>query len=96
MGVSYEVLLAKMQEEINKAKHASEMSTRKAHLYTVKTLAELGIGGEELNQHAEKKEKVSEFTPTFTQQTQSKPISIPQSEPIKTEDGANGDSIFDF
>lgn len=96
MGISYEVLLEKIEEEINKAKQASETSTRKAHLYSVKTLAELGIGGEEPNRHVEKREKVSNVTSTFNQQPQSKPISISQSNLLQTEDGANGTSIFDF
>ncbi|MBP1915574.1 hypothetical protein J2Z23_002555 [Lederbergia galactosidilyticus] len=96
MSIPYEILIAKMEEELNKAKQASEASTRKAHLYTVKTLAELGVGGEELGQHVEKKEKDLTFTTPFTQQPPSKPISIPQSDPLQTEDGANGDSIFDF
>ncbi|MCJ7841575.1 YwdI family protein [Lederbergia sp. NSJ-179] len=94
MAISFEVLLGKIEEEINKAKQTKDTSVRNAHLYTVKTLAELGIGADTFTQQIEK--KGGDYTTNFLNPSTSKPISVHQSAPLQTEDGANGASIFDF
>jgi hypothetical protein len=90
MNVSHEKVLAKMEQEVAAAKMASPGDVER-HVYAIKSLCELMIGTE-----------VNEYTPRpvaaqpVVMQTQAPQPTIQQTERIATDDGSNGDSIFDF
>lgn len=81
MNISHEKVLAKMEQEMTAAKVASPNDIKR-HVYTIKSLCELMLSIE-----------VSEYElrPIVTP-----PATIQQTERLITDDGSNGDSIFDF
>lgn len=89
MNISIQIILEKMEQELQQAKSKTNESEIKPHLYAIKTLADLAFSdqkqkeGETLNIP-----KVNTVEP--------KVITTTVSEPLKIDDGANGDSIFDF
>ncbi|OKL37540.1 YwdI family protein [Domibacillus mangrovi] len=89
MNISHEKVLAKMEQEMIAAKMASPDDIKR-HVYTIKSLCELMLGAG-LSEY--------ETRPIVTQadamHTQS-PATIQQTERLITDDGSNGDSIFDF
>ena len=89
MNISYNTLLEKLENEIRKAKAANGEQELKGHLYAVKALAELALEVEQ-----------KEFSGISTQERaipeKIQTISVANTEPLKTDDGANGDSLFDF
>jgi len=87
MSISYKTLLEKMEIEIRKARGANGEHELKGHLYAVKALAELALEGEVSGNFTTQKNTVLENVQT---------ISNPSQEPVKMDDGANGDSLFDF
>ncbi|MBM7648305.1 hypothetical protein JOC78_001247 [Bacillus ectoiniformans] len=98
MNISHQSVLSRIEQEVRKAKQAEKSDSVKQHLYTIKTLCEvmLDTPGETGSQS---------FKPSITPQIQpmvqsplpQKPaVTINQEEKLETEDGANGDSIFDF
>ncbi len=94
MNVSRETILLKMEQELAEAKKAAPGEAER-HVYAIKSLCELLIGPE-----------------TKTQQKAMPPLHVPsakqpdatsrvqqvvgQQDRIATEDGSNGESIFDF
>ncbi|MBS4218837.1 YwdI family protein [Bacillus sp. FJAT-49711] len=89
MNISYKSLLEKLENEIRKAKGANGEQELKGHLYAVKALAELAL--------EEDQKDISSFTPRkITLPEKAQTISVTNQERIKMEDGANGDSLFDF
>lgn len=93
MNISYQSLLAKMELELQKARQADGEQLR-GHMYAVKALAELILEENQGGSHKQVEEIPNrpQITPLETIQS----ISSPIEEPLKTEDGANGDSLFDF
>ncbi|MBS4195912.1 YwdI family protein [Lederbergia citri] len=87
MNISYKTLLEKMEIEIKKAREANGEQELKGHLYAVKALAELALEGEDSRGYSPQKSIPPEKVQT---------ISIPRQERVKMDDGANGDSLFDF
>lgn len=87
MTISNHSLLKKIEEEVLKAKQINDSNLQKQHVYTIKTLCELM-----LEQRTEPKVESSHIVNPVPVNTfiQEKP------QPLKTDDGANGDSLFDF
>lgn len=89
MSISYEVLLEKMELELKKARQADGLQQLQGHMYALKALAELILESKAGGAHVsifDRKPVAEEI----------RPISVAGSEPLKTEDGSNGDSLFDF
>lgn len=97
MGISYNTILNKMEEKIREAKMEDSDAKVREYVQAIKVLSEV-ILDEKSESVAPKNFSVS------TQQmfVQSSPaISTPQTtslspNKLETDDGANGDSIFDF
>lgn len=98
MKISHQSVLSKLELEIQQARLASTDERVKKHLYTMKTLCEIILEGE-----PEAKVDTVEFLPA--EKTRYLPAAVQQpglSDSFKqekkliTEDGANGESIFDF
>ena len=87
MGISYESLLGKMEQELAKAKHAAGSQQLYSHVYALKALAEIVL---------ESRGSDNEIAASAVVQPPPKPVDLAGSEPLQTEDGANGNSIFDF
>ncbi|WP_018661291.1 YwdI family protein [Heyndrickxia acidiproducens] len=90
MAITMGMVLDKIEEELMKAKQSGSEPQKREHVYAIKALCEILL---ETNE---------------TKQPDTKPagqIAVPQaipsvpeikSRPLKMDDGANGDSIFDF
>ncbi|RDI41967.1 YwdI family protein [Falsibacillus pallidus] len=102
MSITYPVLLKKLEQELASAKNAGSTSQMREYVASMKTLCELilesGDGLEErpASQSAKiipSQAGMQSFRP---QQEPVRNVQVEQSKPMNTDDGANGDSIFDF
>ncbi|RLQ93452.1 YwdI family protein [Falsibacillus albus] len=96
MSISYPALLKKLEQELYSAKESQGSPQMREHIYSMKTLCEVIL--EEGQEVQYNKKPMSQPMPNQmqAQQQPSRSVQVDQSEPIKTDDGANGDSIFDF
>lgn len=94
MSISYEALLGKMEKELRAARQSGDEASRRNHIYALKTLAEVMLEEKQSKTYNELSKPIATVQHTPIQQSPS--VSLPSSEPIETDDGANGDSIFDF
>ncbi|KMY55718.1 hypothetical protein AC623_18720 [Bacillus sp. FJAT-27231] len=93
INISHLSVLNKIEEEIRQARLAEKSGTMKQHIYTVRTLCDMlldesdkpGIGA-----------GLSEIQPIQPRVVQPAQPALNRSEKLQTDDGANGDSIFDF
>ncbi|MGE6257808.1 YwdI family protein [Heyndrickxia sporothermodurans] len=88
MSISIHSLIGKMEKELLLAKQAPDEISMKNHIYSMKTLCEV-ILGESASPKAPL-ELINKNQPSM------EVSQIGKAEPLKTEDGANGESIFDF
>lgn len=88
MSISIHSLLNKIEKELNYAKQASDENTLKNHIYSIKTLCEVIMSEDSGRQSSIEIVNKGQATGTVAQ--------VGKTEPLKTEDGANGESIFDF
>ena len=93
MSISYEVLLAKMELELMKAKQAAKREQKLGHIYALKALAEVILDDGEQPVTTERESLVIS-QPRTAEITQ--PVNFGGQKPLKTEDGSNGNSIFEF
>lgn len=93
MTISYDVIFEKMEHELKQAKVASNDTEFQAHMYALKTLTEIILSGKSAISSMND-QKISKAN--FTGQKEVHNLAILNSETPKNEDGANGDSIFDF
>jgi hypothetical protein len=91
MNVSYEKVLKKMEQEMNAAKHANQNEIER-HIYAIKSMCDLLIGLE-----TPMPAPTASPMPSVVPQPVQQPVQVVgQPDRIATEDGSNGDSIFDF
>ncbi|MEI5908266.1 YwdI family protein [Bacillus spongiae] len=86
MNISYHSILSKMEKELQQAKSGGEI---RDHLHIIKALCEVI-----LDDTPASTTNVSVVEPIAPQKTTS--VTLPEQRALKTDDGANGDSIFDF
>ena len=90
MHISYEALIQKMEQEINKAKQEKDHEKVRGHLFAVKALAELILEtGEGADSNRPKVIKANDESQGKFKKAISEPERI-------IVDGESGDSIFDF
>ncbi|MCU9613352.1 YwdI family protein [Caldibacillus lycopersici] len=98
MQISYEAILKKMEEKLNEAKVSDSAARIREQVQSIKTLCEVLL--EETNSSASihKEIPIQKFQPQMPiQSTTVIPSTTTLSEKkIVMEDGANGDSLFDF
>ncbi|GER74014.1 YwdI family protein [Weizmannia acidilactici] len=82
MAITTKTLLAKIEQELAKAKQGESTKKIREHVYAIKALCEI------LLESGEEEKAISSSV--------SMPQTALKTEPLKMEDGANGDSIFDF
>ncbi|MDQ0214203.1 hypothetical protein J2S13_000599 [Oikeobacillus pervagus] len=95
MEISLDLLLKKMEQEIAKAKKDGKENMLH-HVYSIMTMCELILEAEPPG----KKEAIpnSTFTDRMTGPASIKSVGFSQNqgETLQTDDGVNGESIFDF
>lgn len=90
MQISYQVLLNKMGEKVNEAKRETSDTKIREHIQAIKTLCEVmleessSVGSEQAYSRPVQPISVSTVTNTLMEKK------------LETDDGANGDSLFDF
>ncbi|WP_433745524.1 YwdI family protein [Falsibacillus pallidus] len=102
MNITYPVLLKKLEQELASAKNAGSTGQMREYVASMKTLCELILeSGDGLEMSAPQSAKfvpsqagMQSFRPQ--QQEPVRNVQVEQSKPMSTDDGANGDSIFDF
>ncbi|WP_050180421.1 YwdI family protein [Domibacillus robiginosus] len=91
MNVSHEKVLQKMEQEIAAARNAGPGGMER-HIYVIKSMCDLLIGA-----GVDMPAPVQAATPAVMMPPAQPPVQVAgQKERIATEDGSNGDSIFDF
>ncbi|MHC5253023.1 YwdI family protein [Listeria kieliensis] len=92
MEIDTQVLFKKMEEELNLARETSDETERKIHLGALKVLAEVLLTDKTGKKAAVPEDKIWEkMTGTRPPQIQKE-----KSEKMNFDDGANGESLFDF
>jgi len=97
MNVSHEKVLQKMEQEMAAARNAAPGNIER-HIYAIKSMCDLLIGTAmdmpaPASASAPKSAASPAMIPSMTPQSVQV---VGQKERIATEDGSNGDSIFDF
>ncbi|CAM4170633.1 YwdI family protein [Lederbergia lenta] len=95
MDISYEKLLEKMEFELKKARAAKDTVQIKGHIYALKALAELMLEEEKV-EYKEPSLPLRQPLVPPSSPVISEPLQTIHSKPLETEDGANGNSLFDF
>ncbi|GLI86502.1 hypothetical protein ANABIO32_43140 [Rossellomorea marisflavi] len=94
MNIPHQSLIKKMEMEIGKAKNAEKASQIREHIYTIKAMCELLLEEQAGETSAVFQQSVVQYVPQ--PEPISKPVTIQKEEPLETDDGANGSSLFDF
>ncbi|MBE3569749.1 MAG: YwdI family protein [Bacillales bacterium] len=89
MQISHHQLLKKIEEETKKARQEENSEALYQHLYTIKTLCEVMLDSR-LKPAAF---MVEDSPPVGSSEGSALPL---RGNKLETDDGANGDSIFDF
>ncbi|KIL78730.1 YwdI family protein [Bacillus badius] len=92
INISHLSVLKKIEEEIRQARLAEKRGSMKQHIYTVRTLCDM------LLDEPDKAGVVLPEPQPISGQVTQQPAqpAFNQAEKLQTDDGANGDSIFDF
>lgn len=89
MEVSYRTILRKMEENIQAAKVQDSPAKMREHIQAIKALCEIILDSDQESPSAIRPQPLTRITPP----TQTLSFSEKK---LETDDGANGDSIFDF
>ena len=93
MNISIEKLLAKMETELHSAKTSGKEENLREKIYSIKILCELILD----EKTGKSNEAMIHTAPASFLPAAAKPISgLNQPKKLETDDGANGDSLFDF
>lgn len=95
-SISIEKLLEKMEEEIKLAKGASSEARIRERIYSIKTLCEVVLEEPARSVSVRMVEPVRFVQPIAPVVQNLQPVTINQPKPLKMDDEANGDSLFDF
>jgi hypothetical protein len=97
MDISVSRLLDKIGDELNEAKKVGSDAKIREHAYAMKAICELIL--EESSHSRSTNESTSQEQVIVSPPPVREPIQVPQAplqNRLKTEDGANGESLFDF
>ena len=92
MSISVTSLLNRMEQEITFAKNVDDKGKLKNHIYSIKALCEIILSNdqEDAGMGDVQRKHQQNFSTTVPS------ITLTENKPLKTDDGANGESIFDF
>jgi hypothetical protein len=98
MNISHVSLINKMEQELSKAKKAERAQNIREHLHSIKALCEVMLENESL-QSGPALSTNNAVQPQMTTQLgnqQPQTVRISEESKLETDDGANGDSLFEF
>ncbi|UII55799.1 YwdI family protein [Cytobacillus spongiae] len=91
MNISVHKLFQKMEDELKQAKMSSSERTVRERVHAIKALCELIL------EDSSSQERYRPTSPSpVVSAPEPQPISIQQGKKLTTDDGSNGDSLFDF
>ncbi|WP_456273001.1 YwdI family protein [Bacillus sp. AK031] len=98
MNISHVSLINKIEQELSQAKKAERAQNIREHLHSIKALCEVMLEDES------QQSRPAAFTNDVTQPQMAVPLANQQSQTVRiseesklaTDDGANGDSLFEF
>ena len=100
MEISYNTMLNKMEEKIREAKVTDSSAKLREYAQAIKTLCEVilddkndSVSQNTYTPSASTQRMIVHSSPTVNTQV---PTTISAQQKLETDDGANGDSIFDF
>lgn len=85
--ISYEQVFKEMERQLNIARQAGDEREMREALAAIRSLCEVGLGGST--------KKVEQVIPKMLETPQVQSLTSLEAKPMK-EDGANGNSLFDF
>ncbi|WP_163652123.1 YwdI family protein [Listeria sp. PSOL-1] len=88
MSIAKETIFAKIEKELKLAKVAETQNEQNNHLHAMEVLLDLMLQPENM--------KESQKIGDSAVQAQEKPLLVNQGQKLIMEDGANGDSLFEF
>ncbi|MBN6884983.1 uncharacterized protein DUF5327 [Cytobacillus horneckiae] len=96
MSISMETMLHKIEKELQAAKGQNDQARMRERVHAIKAICELILDQpNELSKHT--MFNAVSPQPIQPQQQQVQPVqTVGQPKPMKMEDEANGDSLFDF
>lgn len=94
MQISYQVLLNKMGEKIQEAKREHSDAKIREHIQAIKTLCEVML--EETSSETSREYSTPVQSISLSAQNTVSSVNSLAEKKLETDDGANGDSIFDF
>ncbi|KZN99892.1 YwdI family protein [Pseudobacillus badius] len=94
INISHLSVLKKIEEEIRQARLAEKSGSMKQHIYTVRTLCDMLLDEPDKAGTGVVRPEPQPISSQVTQQPAQPAFN--QAEKLQTDDGANGDSIFDF
>jgi hypothetical protein len=100
VNISVQKLLAKIEAELKQAKNSQKEENLREKIYSIKILCELILD----EQHEKSEEswstaaiqKPAPGQQIYQPQVVQQPAVMPQPKKLEIDDGANGDSLFDF
>ncbi|KSU60560.1 hypothetical protein AS034_17160 [[Bacillus] enclensis] len=99
MNIPHQSIIKQMERELAKAKSAEKSQQIREHINSIKVLCEVLL--EENSQAGSftapiQPQQTVPYISAQQQQPERRPVQIQKEEPMETDDGANGDSLFDF
>jgi hypothetical protein len=95
MNIDIQTLLSKMEQEVIGAK-GGEMQKIREHVYSIKILCELILDEKSMYEGVSKLQTERQSMPQNVIQSPGVSVPAQPSRSLSTDDGSNGDSIFDF
>ncbi|MCP3739839.1 YwdI family protein [Rossellomorea sp. BNER] len=97
MNISHQSIIRKIEQELMSAKTEVQSDKMKEHIYSIKALCEVLLESESTHLSTSAPSGNVQQQPSYIPPSQpAQPIRIQEEKKLKTDDGANGDSIFDF
>ncbi|MGD6959289.1 YwdI family protein [Rossellomorea aquimaris] len=97
MNIPHQSLIKKIEHELGKAKSAEKSQQIREHVYSIKALCEVLLEENHGAATAASSFQTQQTMPYLqASQPSQKPVTIQKEEPLETDDGANGNSLFDF
>jgi Family of unknown function (DUF5327) len=99
MNIPHQSVIKQMERELAKAKSAEKSQQIREHINSIKVLCEVLLEENSqagsFNTPVQSRQTVP-YISAREQQPDRRPVQIQKEEPLETDDGANGDSLFDF
>ncbi|MDQ0271778.1 YwdI family protein [Cytobacillus purgationiresistens] len=96
MSISVQTMLQKIEKELHEAKGQGDQARVRERVHAIKTLCELILDQPQNSSVASTYRKQAIEPPSIQLQPSMQAPNMGQTKPMKMDDTANGDSLFDF